>query len=100
MYHRLGGKVNIIPENRHLLVQPVEEERGSIDTVQLLMPADFKPVQSQYVICDVLGVACDSKFHKSNLEKIVIERRMLHEVTIGLETHYLVLENYVFGRLQ
>jgi hypothetical protein len=34
------------------------------------------------------------------MERIVIERRMLHEVTIGLETHYLVLENYIFGRIQ
>jgi len=92
--------VNIIPENRHLLIQPVEEERGSIDTVQLLMPADFKPPQSPYVVCEVLAVAPDSKFYNSGMERIIIERRMLHEVTIGLETHYLVLENYVFGRIQ
>ena len=40
------------------------------------------------------------KKHFTKLEIIVIERRMLNEVTIGLETHYLVLENYVFGRIQ
>ena len=93
--------MNIIPENRHLLVQPVEEERGSIDTVQLLMPADFKPVQSQYVICTVKAIASDSKFGPFvQNKKIVVERRMLHEIDFGGETIYLVLENYVFGRLQ
>ena len=92
--------MNIIPENRHLLVQPVEEDRGGHDTVQLLMPDDFKPVQSPYVVCEVIDIAGDSKFYNSGMERIVIERRMLHEVTIGLETHYLVLENYIFGRIQ
>jgi hypothetical protein len=55
---------------------------------------------SPYVVCEVIDIAGDSKFYNSGMERIVIERRMLHEVTIGLETHYLVLENYVFGRIQ
>lgn len=92
--------MSIIPENRHLLVNPIEEDHVVDNTVQLLMPEDFRPPQSQYVVCEVLDVASDSKFYNSMIEKIVIERRMLHEVTIAHETHYLVLENYVFGRLQ
>jgi hypothetical protein len=48
--------MNIVPENRHLLVHPVEEEATVDNTVQLLL--------------------------------------------LDSETHYLVLENYVFGRLQ
>jgi len=92
--------MSITPENRHLLVAPIEETPTADNTVQLLMPDDFRPPQSPYVVCEVLDVAADSKFYNSMVGKIVIERRMLHEVTIGPETHYLVLENYVFGRLQ
>jgi hypothetical protein len=92
--------MSITPENRHLLVAPVEETPSPDNTVQLLMPDDFRPPQSPYLVCEVLDVAPDSKFYNSMVGKIVIERRMLHEVTIGPETHYLVLENYVFGRLQ
>ena len=92
--------MSIIPENRHLLVNPIEEDHNIDNTVQLLMPEDFRPPQSQYVVCEVLDIAEDSKFYNTMIEKIVIERRMLHEVTIGSETNYLVLENYVFGRLQ
>ncbi len=92
--------MSITPENRHLLVAPIEEAPTADNTVQLLMPDDFRPPQSPYVVCEVLDVATDSKFYNSMAGKIVIERRMLHEVTIGPETHYLVLENYVFGRLQ
>ena len=92
--------MSITPENRHLLVQPIEDAPSVDNTVQLLMPDDFRPPQSPYVVCEVLDVAADSKFYNSMVGKIVIERRMLHEVTIGPETYYLVLENYVFGRLQ
>mgnify|MGYP003130603722 FL=1 len=92
--------MNIVPENRHLLVHPVEEEATVDNTVQLLMPDDFRPPQSPYVVCNVLDIAEDSKFYNSPIQKVLIERRMLHEVTLDSETHYLVLENYVFGRLQ
>ena len=96
----IGGIMNIAPENRHLLVIPIEEEQVSTNTVQLLMPEDFKPPQSPYVVCEVLNIAKDSKFYGTAIDKIIVERRMLHEITIAYETHYLVLENYVFGRLQ
>ena len=54
-----------------------------------------------YVVCTVKAVAQDSKFGPFvENKKIVVERRMLHEIDFGAETIYLVLENYVFGRLQ
>ena len=33
------------------------------------------------------------------VDRIVTERRMLQEIKIEGETYYLVLENYVFGRI-
>ena len=36
----------------------------------------------------------------SGLLNIVVERRMLHKVDVEGETFYLVLENYVFGRIK
>jgi len=92
--------MNFIPENRHLLVIP-EEEATTVDELNLIMPEEFKRARSMYVVCSVKAVAMDSKFRtfKEN-EKIIVERRMLHEIDFGAETIYLVLENYVFGRLQ
>ena len=91
----------LIPENRHLLVVPIEEPISqNHDTVQLLMPDDFKPPQSPYLMCEVAAIAKDSKFYGEAIDRIVTERRMLHEIKIEGETYYLVLENYVFGRLQ
>jgi len=93
--------MSLIPENRHLLVNPIEESQESnYDRVQLLMPDDFKPPQSLHVVCEVVAIAKDSKFYGEAIDRIVTERRMLQEMQIEGETYYLVLENYVFGRLQ
>ena len=93
--------MSLIPENRHLLVVPIEESVSqNYDTVQLLMPDDFVPPQSPHLVCEVVAVAKDSKFYGEAIDRIVTERRMVHELQIEGETYYLVLENYVFGRLQ
>ena len=92
--------MSLIPENRHLLVNPIEEPISqNHDRVQLLMPDDFKPPQSLHVVCEVVSIAKDSKFYGEAIDRIVTERRMLHEIKIEGETYYLVLENYVFGRI-
>jgi|TARA_R100000278_G_C5329684_1_gene114206 hypothetical protein len=92
--------MSLIPENRHLLVIPIEEPISqNHDTVQLLMPDDFKPPQSLHVVCEVVSIAKDSKFYGEVVDRIVTERRMLQEIKIEGETYYLVLENYVFGRI-
>jgi hypothetical protein len=92
--------MSLIPENRHLLVNPIEEPISqNHDTVQLLMPDDFKPPQSLHVVCEVVSIAKDSKFYGEVVDRIVTERRMLQEIKIEGETYYLVLENYVFGRI-
>jgi hypothetical protein len=92
--------MSLIPENRHLLVNPIEESQDSnYDRVQLLMPDDFKPPQSLHVVCEVVAIAKDSKFYGEAIDRIVTERRMLQEMQIEGETYYLVLENYVFGRI-
>ena len=92
--------MSLIPENRHLLVNPIEEPISqNHDKVQLLMPDDFKPPQSLHVVCEVVSIAKDSKFYGEPVDRIVTERRMLQEIKIEGETYYLVLENYVFGRI-
>ena len=93
--------MSLIPENRHLLVIPIEEPISqNHDTVQLLMPDDFKPPQSLHVVCEVVSIAKDSKFYGEVVDRIVTERRMLQEIKIEGETYYLVLENYVYGSIE
>ena len=85
------------PKNRHLLVLPLEEEEKE---TLIVLPDDYKKPESPYVLCDVLGISSDCKVEVDIGDRILVERRMLSEVKAMGETNYLVLENYVYGRLQ
>ena len=86
------------PKNRHLLVLPLEnkEEEATV----ILLPQDYKRPESPYIVCDILGVSDDCGLEIEIGDRVVVERRMLCEVKAMGETNYLVLENYVYGRLQ
>ena len=86
------------PKNRHLLVLPLETEEK--ENSLIVLPDGYEQPQSAYVSCDVLGIASDCKIEIDIGDQIVVERRMLQEVKASGETNYLVLENYVYGRLQ
>ena len=86
------------PKNRHLLVLPVEDEEDQ--KTSIVLPDDYKKPQPPYVTCDVLGIAEDCSIEINIGNRIIIERRMLQEIKAMGETNYLVLENYVYGRLQ
>ena len=73
-----------------------EEEKNNL----IVLPDDYKKTKSHYVVCDVLGVSCDCKLSLDIGDRVLIERSMLLEVKAAGETNYLVLENYVYGRLQ
>ena len=85
------------PHNRHLLVFPMSEEK---EEVKFILPDEYKTPESQHVVCDVLGISNDCKVSLNIGDRIVVERRMLQEIKAAGETNYLVLENYVYGRLQ
>ena len=95
--HVEGGIMYLEPKNRHLLILPLEEEQKQ---VTIVLPDDYKKPESPYVICDVLGKSSDCKVGVDIGDRIVVERRMISEVKAMGETNYLVLENYVYGRLQ
>jgi len=92
-----GGTMYLEPKNRHLLVLLIEDIK---EKSTIILPDDYKKPESPYVICDVLGKSSDCTVGVDIGDKIVVERRMISEVKAMGETNYLVLENYVYGRLQ
>ena len=85
------------PLNRHLLVLPNFQEQ---EETKIVLPEGYKRPESPYIICDVLGIANDCSIEIDISNRIVVERSMLQEIKAGGETNYLVLENYVYGRLE
>jgi co-chaperonin GroES (HSP10) len=86
------------PFNRHILVKPVEEPKKKEKTL-VVLPTDYKRPESPYQLAEVLELSDDCKVKLSSGDKIVFEKRTLQKIEIDGELHYLILENYVYGRI-
>ena len=84
--------------NRHVLVELVEEEEEEQQSL-IALPQDYKKSESPYIVVKVLQISDDCKLFLEQGDLIVIERRMLTEIEIKGEKNYLVLENYIYGRI-
>jgi len=89
------------PTNRHILVNPLkvpEKESQSI----IVLPQDYKKDLPPYKLCKVLDVAGDSKLLGSlhNGDTIIVEERMIQKIEVEQNEFYLILENYVLGRIK
>ena len=92
--------MKFVPFNRHLLVSPLEEETQENESV-VVLPTDYVKPSSPYLTCEVLETSGDCSIEGiGSGDRVVVEKRMLHKVEVESETFYLVLENYVFGRLK
>tara|TARA_R100000808_G_C2144465_1_gene152238 strand:- start:1512 stop:1820 length:309 start_codon:yes stop_codon:yes gene_type:complete len=93
--------MNFTPFNRYVLVDPIEDEEDEQQNVAIVLPENYKKPLSPYLACRVVGVSEDCKLNFSIKEGdcIVIERRMLCSIDITEKPVYLVLENYVYGRI-
>ncbi len=88
--------MNFEPMNRHLLIEPIEDSEEEQNVI--VLPNEYKPQQSPYLHAQVLAKAKNVDIPVEVGDIIVCERRMLHEVKTNDTTHYLMLQNYVFGR--
>ena len=86
------------PVNRHILVDysPPQE---SVDS-GILLPDDYKPPTEDYVVVDVLAVSEDVSIRCNTDDQIVIDKKMLQEISVNHSIYYLILENYVIGVIE
>ena len=86
------------PVNRHILVKysPPQERADSA----ILLPDDYKPPTDDYVVVDVLAISDDVSIRCATSDKIVIDKKMLQQITVEYSNYYLILENYVMGVIE
>ena len=92
--------MNFKPFNRYVLVVPKEEQEEE-NEMAIVLPTEYKRPMSPHIFCDVQQVSEDSKFHGVLFDgdQILIERRMLNKIDVNGYSFYLVLENYIYGRI-
>ncbi len=86
------------PVNRYILVDYKSQKEET--TSDILLPDDYKAPEENYIVVDVLRVSEDVSFRCKKGDKIVIDRKMLEELSIEHSTYYTILENYVLGVME
>ena len=87
------------PFNKHLLIKPQEQEQEqNKENPLFVMPDEYQPPKSPYVIADVIGMSDDCTIDLSLGDTIVVERTTVQEIKADSQTIYVVEENYVYGR--
>jgi len=86
------------PFNRHVLVKPIEKEEQKKESL-IVLPTDYKKPESPHQVAEVLDLSDDCSIDLSVGDNIVLEKRMTNKIQIDDKTYYLVLENYIYGRI-
>ena len=68
--------MNFEPMNRHLLIEPIEENQEQENVI--LLPEEYRPQKSPYLYAKVLAKARNVEIPVEVGDTIVCERRMLH----------------------
>ena len=86
------------PVNRYIQVK-INKPEQDLDEYGIVLPDDYNPKEERHIVADVVSCATDVRFHFEMVEgkKIVIDQKMIEEITINNETITIILDNYVVG---
>ena len=84
--------MKVMPKNRHLLVEPIEEDEAQETSV--LLPADYQK-QKEFVVAKVISVHDSVKEEIKEGSLVVAEPNMIREVSLEGDSYYLLQANYV-----
>lgn len=88
------------PTNRHILVEHIATEKTQEKDFSILLPEDYKPVESPYTAVNVID--WDRQKVSIQLEigtTVIVNRSMIEEISYCGRKFYVILENYVVGTL-
>jgi co-chaperonin GroES (HSP10) len=89
---RLQGK------NRHMVVEPFEQEEQAQDTI-ILLPDDYRTQDSIYTVGTIKeSSSCSSEYSEGDM--VAFPRHLLQEFVFKGETFYLVLENHILCSIE
>ncbi len=89
------------PFNRHLLIDIFDtSEDGDADSSTILLPEDYQKKVDKFAVAEVVEVADDCALNLMEGDFIVVDRSMVEKISLKEEIYNLILENYVYGRVE
>jgi len=86
------------PFNRHVLIKLIEKEEEREESL-VVLPTDYKKPETPYVVAQVIDWAESCSIEFSVGDEVVLEKRMLQKIELDDKIYYLILENYIYGRI-
>jgi co-chaperonin GroES (HSP10) len=87
------------PVNRYVLIEVLEDTQEEDDFSGFVVPDEFAPAKPTHSAARVLKTAPDCRFELLAGSKIIINRSMVEEISIGSSTWSVILDNYIIGIL-
>ena len=86
----------LIPFNRYLLVQKIEQELD--ESITSILVPDSVSIRPEFSLVELLAVAPDcEKFNGEVGQTIVVNSNMIEKVKLGNQEFDIVQENHVIG---
>ena len=86
----------LIPLNRYILIEPIEEREKEDVVLHLPDELEKKIPYAIYKILNFSNISLDIKIG----DKILVENHMVEKIKIEDNVFYLILENYIKGILK
>lgn len=89
------NQYNFKPVNRYVLIglEARKEEKEQL----IVLPESYKKPEEKYVFASCLSWADDVRFDLNYMDELIIDRKMVEEITVGEETFHVILDNYILG---
>jgi len=86
------------PVNRYILIEMplAHDPQESL----IVLPEDYKPEEDRFVQVNALKAAPDVRFPIKSDTKLVVDRSMIEEISLGGTIYNVILDNYVVGMME
>ena len=87
------------PVNRHILID-VNNTEDTTEKSLIVLPEDYTPEQARHLQVSVLRAAPDLRIAVNSGDKLIVDRSMIEEISIGGTIYNVILDNYVLGIIE
>jgi hypothetical protein len=87
------------PVNRYILIDLPHAQNVSGESV-IVLPEDYKPEEERFIEVSAVAASSDVRFEVARHAKLVVDRSMIEEISIGGTIYNVILDNYVVGMIE
>ena len=87
------------PVNRYILIE-LATTPNPADSSLIVLPEDYKPPEERFITVAAVKAATDVRFNVPVPSRLIVDRSMIEEISIGGTNYNIILDNYVVGIIQ